>query len=470
MTMDRRGFLELTGAAGASALGQAQLKEDARKFDAYGVLIGPEAARPPKDGEYFRKFDTYHFAYFATDGGAYTITHRDSGWRGAYAFEPGVTLVDEANDLPAPVNGVHELDGQTTYFFTDFVASPYSLDPNGSPLIGYHGATSGFIHTGGQTAITTSSGLFMRHLYVHAPFGQVFNIVADQTTEMLAESCAFSDAAGIGNIADLGTFDGLRVPTFKGCNFEDFDAGFDFDGDSEKILISGSPFRGVTAAGVTMCTLRDTSSCQIVDFTNNYVKDVQADTEVWRIEAGGEPSEVFQYRGNTHDMSFSRGNAITGPNAGPKLEPFWAKGSFPVRDSDIRGTLIGANLPATVTGSGSGMVQVNVPTNGLNTQRMAQNGNGVIEVTSSRGITADIEFSGTVLGASTEYRVGIGVNGSVIQESIINLEAANNSKPMPTIANYVLDLTQGDTVSIFLEHTGGTSDIDITSFNLDVAT
>jgi len=330
--MKRRRFVEITGAAGAAALGQAQLQQDARKFDAYGVLIGPEAARPAPEGEYFAEFDTYQFAYFATDGGAYTLTDRDGGWRGAYAFEPGVTLVDEANDLPAPENGVHQLDGQTTYFFTNFVASPYSLDPNGSPLIGYHGATSGFIHTGGQTAITSSSGLFMRNVYVHAPFGQVFDIVADQSTEMLVESCVFSDAAGIGQILDLGTFDGMRVPTFKGCNFEDFAGGLTFTGSPDSVFVSNSPMRGVTASGVTILEFDAGLDVGIVDLPDNYVKDVQSDTEVVNVDPNATVREIFQYVKNTHDASVTQSNILTGA-AGTDVVGYRVKNSFPIVDS-----------------------------------------------------------------------------------------------------------------------------------------
>lgn len=79
----RREFLEVTGAAALGALSQTPLDSpEQRKFDAYGLLVGPEGARPAPDGEYFREFDTYQFAYDASDSqNRYYTSHQTEGWR-----------------------------------------------------------------------------------------------------------------------------------------------------------------------------------------------------------------------------------------------------------------------------------------------------------------------------------------------------------------------------------------------------
>jgi len=80
----RREFLELTGTAAMAALSQTSLQTqpDSREFDAYGLLIGPDGARPEPDGQYFREFDTYQFAYFATNQqNQYWINHTQTAWQ-----------------------------------------------------------------------------------------------------------------------------------------------------------------------------------------------------------------------------------------------------------------------------------------------------------------------------------------------------------------------------------------------------
>lgn len=158
-------------------------------------------------------------------------------------------IVSQTSDLPFNSNtGEHELEDGTVYRFDGFVTStsPIQLAPN-SPLVGGHAGVDGFIHTGGGTAIKgTDSNVFMRNMYGHAPGGTLFDVSGNTTTETLIQSCSFSDAAGLGNMADLGMFAGFRVPTFKSCNFENFDSGLVFDSNGNgngpvKVLLDGGP-------------------------------------------------------------------------------------------------------------------------------------------------------------------------------------------------------------------------------------
>lgn len=81
--MERREFMELTGAAAVGAMSQLQFDtQETRGFDAYGLLIGPDGARPRRDGEYFREFDTFRFAYFSDDKqNQYWIDHTKDAWQ-----------------------------------------------------------------------------------------------------------------------------------------------------------------------------------------------------------------------------------------------------------------------------------------------------------------------------------------------------------------------------------------------------
>jgi len=260
--------------------------------------------------------------------------------------------IASTDDLPPVENGRHQLEDFTGYWFNGFVTSNYGLElGTQTPILGSHGGLDGFIHTGGATAIYgRGAGVFMRDCYIHAPDGQIFDVAGDQTTEVLIQSTAFYDAAGLGNIANLGTFDGMRVPTFIAANFGDFDAGLTITGSPQKVSIIDTPFRNVTASGVTMLEFDANCSVNIVDITKGYVKDVQSDTEVVRVDPNATVSQIFQYTGNTHDASVTTSNILTGA-AGIDAVGYRVKNSFPVADSIAIGnlTLDENNVTTTIT-------------------------------------------------------------------------------------------------------------------------
>jgi hypothetical protein len=382
-----------------------------------------------------------------------------------------VVHVAEQADLPAESGGTHTLEDQTAYKFDGFVTSPYGLELGvSSPLIGSHGSVDGFIHTGGQTALTNNgNGYFARDMYMHAPGGTLYDLSADNTTEMLVESCAFSDAAGIANIADLGEINGFRVPTWKGCNFEDFNTGLRFDGNPDKIFVWGSPFRRVTSSGVTMLTLAATANVQIVDFADNYVKDVESDTEVWRVEDGGEPSEVFQYRGTTHDTSINKDNIISGPNADPQLEPFWVSDSYPLRESSVVGEISLDGETTTTIDSQGTWVQVAGPTTlGNETERMEQPSNGLLEYVGSKDSNLHINVSVSMYGANgSVYRIGIGKNGTLEDASTMEIQAGGQNANVSVSTSSVEDVSNGDTISLLVQNVDGTSDATFTAYTIN---
>jgi len=333
MDFDRRDFLAAAGVTGLGLLSTGSVSAQSFTTDADAVQEAPILVgdRPELGDPFFE--DKIRYAYLhRDDGGSLSkITQDDSAWQPLSGYQQDI--ITDSSDLPEPQNGVHPLE-RKVYAFQGFVDSPYGLDISAGPaLIGRHGSQDGFIHTGQQTAIYgRGGGLFMRDMYVHSPGGQVFDVAGDQTTEMLVESSAFSDAAGIGAIAKLGVFDGMRVPTFKGCNFEDFAAGLTFTGTPDKVFVSNSPLRGVVASGATILEFDANLEVGIVDLPNNYIKDVQSDTEVVHVDPNATITEIFQYIKNTHDSSVTKSNILTGA-AGTNVVGYRVKNSYPIVDS-----------------------------------------------------------------------------------------------------------------------------------------
>lgn len=436
---------------------------------------------------------TTNYVYLGLDDGIqYHVDTDDSGpgWPAVKVAEvdtsadtttaiepPGINLdnaviVKSSSDLPSPVNGYHKLEARP-YFFRGFVTSTAGLELNAgtSPLVGRHGAVDGFIRTDGGTAVKGSSAPFMaRDLYLHAPGGTLFDLTADNTTEMLVESISASDAAALGNISSLGTIDGYRVPSFKGCNFEDFDGGFTFDGDPDKIFFSESPFRGVTASNVTIFTIASTCSVGIVDFADNYVKGVQSDTEVWRVETGATVSEVFQYRGTTHDSTVTKSNVLVG-QAGPQTVGYRVSDSHPVRDSSTVGEMaLNETDPVTTISSSDTWTKLaGATTPGNETERCSNPSDGTLRYDGKRDVNVQVSASLTLESTNGDVvAAAIAKNGTVEPNSEAQAVMSGGGSPQNFTVVGVEDLTTNDEIEIYVKNVSAANDITNVQYNVSL--
>lgn len=82
--LSRRGFMEVSGAAAVPLLSGIEWDEHAvgldERVEGFGILIGPDDARPPADSEYFEQWDTYNFLYVAHNTGEFSFIQTDSAW------------------------------------------------------------------------------------------------------------------------------------------------------------------------------------------------------------------------------------------------------------------------------------------------------------------------------------------------------------------------------------------------------
>jgi hypothetical protein len=399
---------------------------------------------------------------------------------GDYAVQAmeDVEVIHDETDLPdLNDSGEHPLQDDTVYRFDGFVTAMAPLrlgDP--SPLIGLHGAQDGFIYMGGSGAAIrgdNDGGLFMRDMYAHAPDATMYDITAATDTEMLVESISHSDAAGLGNISDLGAIDGFRVPTWKGCNFEDFDSGLTFDGDPNKIFISDSPLRGVTESNVDIFTLASTCGVDIVDFPNNYVKSVQSDTTVWNLETI--PNDVLQYRGTTHDSTVTKSNVISGTAAtnGRDTVGVMVSESFPLEDSVVSGdlTLDSAVTISESTGSTTQIIAGNTSGGSLSTtlfnaKRVSKPADGKIQYDAKDDRVVRVFLELTLSASNTTLSIFIGKNDNDIERSQRLVESGGTGSPVTVSSTVNMEMTAGDTVSGFVRDDDGTTDIEIEAMSM----
>lgn len=383
-----------------------------------------------------------------------------------------VVRVASESDLPSPTNGKIYLKPSTAYHFEGFITSKNTLvlaSKAPSPIVGTSGGIDGFIHTGGRTAIEgTNAHYLSENLYVHAPGGTIFNLTGDNTTEMLVVGCAYSDAAGIGNIASLGTIDGYRVPTWESCDFEDFNSGLTFTGSPNKVFITQSPLRRISASGVTMLTFDSNFNADIVDIVDNYFKEVQSDTKVVDVSSSATISEVFSYRGNIHDTSVTRSNILTGA-AGTDVTGYNVTNSYPIADSTVIGSLsLDSSYTVTVSTQGTFYPIGGSTTVGPNTIRIVQSSNGILQYKGEKDTYVQIIISATVSPPNgTVVKLALAKNRT-INNATKNQVTGQGNTPVSLTTSGMFQVFDGDTFSARIANNSGTSNITIDSYNLSI--
>lgn len=388
-----------------------------------------------------------------------------------------VELISSSDDLPDVENGRHQLETQTAYKFSGFVSSQYGLElANSSPLLGTHGGIDGFIHTGGGTAIYgRDSHYFSADMYVHAPGGTIYDLQATQSEEMLVESVSMNDAAGLGEIGNLGTIDGFRVPSFKGCNFGDFKAGLTLTGTPNKIFFEASPFRGVTESGVTMFEYDANFDGDVVDYTDNYVKQVQSDTEVIRVDASATINDVFQYRGTTHGQSVTEDNILVGA-AGSDVVGYRVSDAYPIADSvavanyflDSASTVVSITTQATSKTDESAYVTIPGTTSSNASARFTLGDN---EATYDGKKTTLTHLQAvTSLGTSSGDRVSIAwfADGSLVAGTATRVLTSGTGNAVGKSVSSIgvdMEATSGTTYDARVANLDSTTDVDVGELN-----
>jgi len=244
--------------------------------------------------------------------------------------------------------------------------------------------------------------------------------------------------------------------------------GLTFTGTSDKIFFSECPFRGVDAAGVTVLDFAAGCSTGIVDITDCYVKSVQSDTVVVAVDPSATISEIFQYRGTTHDASVTKSNILTGA-VGVAEVGTKTLGCFPLKDSTVGGEL-GFNSGGVVTGSGAGAVRVgsaNVTTTPINLERLSESAEGQLQYDATFDESVNVAAYVGTSGSNTSFELSIAKNGSKVNGSSVGfLSTGSDATTIATGAK--VNLTTGDTVSVLLENVGGTTDLSVESYSLVV--
>jgi hypothetical protein len=293
------------------------------------------------------------------------------------------------------------------------------------------------------------------------------------------ESCNFSAPPG-SPLASLGTIDGFRVPTWKGCNFERFADGLTLTGTMDKVFIESSPMRTVTGSGARILSFDSALEVGIVDMANNYVKDVQTDTEVIYVDPGATIDSIFQYRGVTHDPTVTQDNILTGAASVDGVD-YRVSDSFPLANSKAFAdfTLVDPT-PTTIATQATNKTDAAAyePVDGTTSPgtlaRFESNTDNELTYVGKRdrvGELTAVLSAGT--GTSDVVAAAWFVNGSLVEGTATRVQMSQQGGGIAkTIVTTGINgaLETGDTFEVRIANLGSTTDIDVGELSAQIAT
>lgn len=398
-----------------------------------------------------------------------TITLGDEG-----SLE-GELHVRDVDDLPdTNANGKHPVGDQLTVFHGTITHSNGLERVGDYPLVG-HAGDAVLLYTGAGTQLTSDGySSIVDGISFLAPSGTVLDETGTIDDEHLWLDCAIglkpATLPGLSNpvVGNIGTVDGFRVPSYKGVNIEAIGAGFTFTGSPDKVFFEGCPMRNVTEAAVTFVELASDFSCSIVDVQGGFLKDVQSDTKVFDVDAGATISEIFQYKGQTHDATVTKSNILTGA-AGVGVAGYRVSDSHPLPDSVVVGELDLGSEGQTVTIPAQDTYTTVAPTSSLGdeAERVTETSDGVLEYTGAKSTKVMVVATLTVEAPSNEtFAVGISKNGASPSSDSARGEGAGNA-PVPVTAAGIETLDPGDTLEIQIKNIDSASDLTLDLFDFN---
>lgn len=389
--------------------------------------------------------------------------------------------ISSVEDLPPVEDGFHQLEDMTEYRINGFVSIENGIElGTNTPVKGFHGGSSGLIYSGGGTVFKADNQpAFINDLFVLAPNATLFDLVGGDN-DLVIDSLSTKDVMQMGNIANLGVIEGFRVPSFKGCNFEDFNGGLTFTGNSDKIFIEGTPFRN-TGEDVKIFEFDAALKTGIIDIVDCYITKVQSDTEVVYVHPNAIIEQQFQYRGTTHEESVTRTNIIAG-SVDKNSEPFWVTDSYPLADTTIYGSYdiddvgtIEITSQAVNEEDEAAYVMSDIPTTAKGLARFEHTSPSQLEYVGKRKRSIQIDYS--VAGSTGDNEVllfamfknGSLLPGSVTRFLVQQLDFAGGSTIAGSGAGKVIveEVEPNDVFDIRLANLGSTNNIDVKELTVD---
>lgn len=372
-------------------------------------------------------------------------------------------LVKSVEDLPEPVNGEHILLDDVMYQFNGFITTPHTLKlGNNCSLVGRDLGKDGIIYTGFDVAVRADNvPFFAREFVIVSPAAQALDLKADIDKEFYAK------LVGIYNTPFLGVIDGYRVPSLKEWNCEDFDEGLVFTGESEKIFIDGSPFRGV-GENSTIISFDENFSTTSIDITGNYFKDL----EEGAVCVKKHPSATISFFGLLRGNSFEDLEEVSITEGfGPETVGWAFINNSGVRDSRILGEYSMAGNETVTTLTQNTWVKIAGTTVPGYLERFdATTSNRLIYI-AERSTEALMIGSVSIRGESNDQRVEVAFfrNGEIESSPISTILGGPAQARADNLSiNQITELNTDDYVEVWIRCTSSNDNVTVSSMQVSL--
>ena len=396
----------------------------------------------------------------------------------------GQRQIRSADDLPDPepssVTGydeTHQLDGGTGYTFTSVVSTPYPIELGyATPLRGRDPFLGGVVHTGGETAIVArDTPVWLDGHVVSAPGGEAFDIAGDDQQDMKMLNLQVADPMGMGEMESCGVIDGMRVPVVSDCNFEDSVDGLRFTGDSDKIFVSGTPFRGLGGPDADAAIKFDlNATTEFIKVSDCFFRDFDSQTAAISVD---DPTSVeIEGKFVNNDFGTFAVPPIDGVDRGDSRWNF--SDNTGVQDSSIRG---GYTFQGDETITINQQAADRFDEAAYETVTVAATANEVLERVESLVLDGstlrytgvfdaalNLFGSGSFGGTNATGSIALFVNESIVNSTIRPVELRPN-QPTSVDNTGQVDIAPDDEIDVRVANLDGTGDITVQALALSVA-
>lgn len=372
--------------------------------------------------------------------------------------------VQKPGDLPEANNQGHRpLADDTEYKFNTTVEVAESLRlGTRSALLAEQPQEDFLRYTGTGSAVESREepvGFF--RIGIEAPNGAVFDLVGGDGDDFTAGFIFIREAA------DLGTIDNYQEPFIQSARFEQFSNPLTFTGTPDEIAISDCRFNNV-GDGVTCIELAAGLTADVVTINNNSFTDFGANPTMLTVDNSATVEERGVYQGNTHDGTIAAADILDGVT--PQTIGWAIQINPPLRDS--RGVVSYTKSGSTATSftaqdtftriTGATAASANI-------ERFEEAADNQYRYLGTTDRTVTVTAVVSTGGNNVTAGIGIAKNGTVVSGSEMQYENPGGTDSRTATTAATLDMTENDTMGVFLKNVDGTGDIRVDFMNVEGA-
>lgn len=369
--------------------------------------------------------------------------------------------VQSKSDLPAPNNGIIQLEDETAYQINSNIDLGTDQIRLGqlTPIYGQHFFRDQIIYDGtGAAIIGTDNDCYLRRLIITAPNGAGIDISGQLSNRMMIYFVGWLGCQRAGNIS------GFQTQSVIKCYLDQFagtasQRGLQFGGRTNKVFLAASPFYNIQSNGYA-AELGPDLDTEYIDIKDNY----------FFYESTGAVGVTLDPNANLRDQGFFRGNvanssiANTVENFGPGTLDWTFTDNANIKDSSVSGFQYVDNA-GTITLAANSSYQKFPGTTLLDsTERTTQISDFVFDYIGVDPNTIEILGSFTV-GTPDDAQLNLAIfkNGTRINRTTRNVDFTKSGGSVQNVSIYEVNkVVRNDEFEFRIQNAGNKSvDVDI---------